>query len=238
MRFFAVIFLIVIIFLIFIIVYANSERCASKAAPALALGATFCAIFLGRPWRLIQQLSSTHLPFPPTRSRPNANWLQRAKRAGALGAAQRGRALLYFADLANRRLPQNKRLAARAGMGLKRPGMRPEETCSVVDGLGPDSLGADGHPILGARHFAVQSREPGCMIQERGEDSACRPGPARPRKTSAGRAKGARRPAGGFSASSDAEDALVWVMPKFAKDDEAFRHAARDDATARPSVAI
>lgn len=220
-------------------VYANSERCASKAAPALALGATFCAIFLGRPWRLIQQLSSTHLPFPPTRSRPNANWLQSPKRAGALGAAQRGRALLYFANLANRRLPQNKRLAARAGMGLKRPGMRPEEKRSALTAWAPDSLGADGHPTLGARHFAVQSRESGFMIQERGEDSACRPGPASPRKTSAVRAKGALRPAGGFFASSDAEGPLVWVMPKFAKEDEEFRHAARGDgAGVRPSVAI
>ena len=62
------------------------------------------------------------LPPPPqkkTRPRPAANWLQSPKRAGALGAAQRGRALLYFAELANRRLPKNKRLATGAGMGLK-----------------------------------------------------------------------------------------------------------------------
>ena len=73
------------------------------------------------------------------------------------------------------------------------------------------------------------------MIQERGEDSACRPGPASPRKASAVRAKGALRPAGGFSASPGAEGALVWVKPKFAKDEEEF--AALRRATTAPAFA-
>lgn len=87
--------------------------------PSGRLFAPFFGGILGAAFNNSVQLFFLPPPQKKTRPRPAANWLQSPKRAGALGAAQRGRALLYFAELANRRLPKNKRLATGAGMGLK-----------------------------------------------------------------------------------------------------------------------